>query len=104
MKTYFFQLIINNRNSKQSILQGKNESQWSLRELEAFVVIIEPPTWRARDWHRIPEFGMGLLKMKVKRRGKKKKMEGRGRKKVPLLVLRIPEMVKTAFLGCRSRN
>lgn len=77
------------------------KTRGSLGELEASVVISEPITWRARRWHRIPEFEMGLLKMKVKRKGKEK--NGRKRKeKVPLLVLRIPEMIKTDFLDCRS--
>lgn len=87
----FFQLIINNRNSKQSILQDKNESQGSLGEQEASVVISEPITRRAGLWHRIPEFGMGLLTIKVKRK-ERKRMKGE-EKKIHLLVLRIPEMI-----------
>lgn len=55
------------------------------------MVISEPITGRAGLWHRIPEFGMGLLTIKVKRK-ERKRMKGE-EKKIHLLVLRIPEMI-----------
>lgn len=52
------------------------------------MVISVPTTWRSwrvRLWHRIPEFGMGLLKMKVKRKVKEKNGRKRDSDRQPYL-------------------